>query len=73
MFVKLICQMNQKAIGYYQGVTKSLFFEGLKYSGQTKTKESFDDIQQCKLKKQKSKKQNQTHPTIIMNHRLLKN
>ena len=40
-----------KHIGYYQGQTKSLSFEGfLKYSGQTvEKKTTFDDIKQCKL------------------------
>jgi len=40
-----------KHIGYYQGQTKSLSFEGfLKYSGQTVEKKiSFDDIKQCQL------------------------
>ena len=38
-------------IGYYQGLTKSLSFEGfLKYSGQTvEQKVTFDSIQQCHL------------------------
>ena len=40
-----------KHIGYYQGQTKSLSFEGfLKYSGQTvEKKTTFDDIKQCQL------------------------
>ena len=40
-----------KHIGYYQGQTKSLSFEGfLKYSGQTVEKKiSFDDIKRCQL------------------------
>ena len=64
-----VCKINlsnesTKAIGYYQGVTKSLFFEGfLKYSGQTKeTKESFDDIQQCKLKETEIKETESNPP-----------
>jgi len=40
-----------KHIGFFQGSTKSLSFEGfLKYTGSTKeTKSSFDDITECKL------------------------
>ena len=40
-----------KHMGFYQGITKSLSFEGfLKYSGQTvEEKTSFDDIQSCHL------------------------
>jgi len=51
-----VCKINLtndpiKHIGYYQGLTKSLSFEGfLKYSGQeAEKKRSFDDIQQCQL------------------------
>jgi len=51
-----VCKINltnegTKHIGYYQGQTKSLSFEGfLKYSGQeAEKKTTFDDIKQCTL------------------------
>jgi len=51
-----VCKINlmndpTKHIGYYQGLTKSLSFEGfLKYSGSVKEeKKSFDDIRSCHL------------------------